>query len=92
MPYRIEYEPEVLDELKHARGYYRGAARRRISALAADPRPGDAEPLRDLPNAFKVRLKDWRLVWRVDDEERVVYILRAGLKEGPEFYEDLPNC
>ena len=64
--------------------------RRCIEALAADPRPGDAESLREAPDTYRVHLRDWRVVYRVDDEGCVITILRTGLKEGPEFCRDLP--
>jgi mRNA-degrading endonuclease RelE of RelBE toxin-antitoxin system len=60
-----------------------------VNALAANPRPRDAKELRGMPGRYRIRLSKWRIIYRVDDENQVVLILRVRRKVGPETYEDM---
>jgi mRNA-degrading endonuclease RelE of RelBE toxin-antitoxin system len=76
-------------------GNYRQRVRRQIEALATNPRPPNAEPLRDDPShseaveRYKIRLDRWRIIYRVVEDEGVVRILRICQKHGPETYQGL---
>jgi len=60
-----------------------------IQDLAQETRPGDAKELREKSGFYRLRLDGWRIIYRVDDENRVIRILRVRLKTGPETYENL---
>jgi mRNA-degrading endonuclease RelE of RelBE toxin-antitoxin system len=51
--------------------------------------PPGAKELRDLPGRYRIRLERWRLIYRVEQDELLVLILRVPLKSGPETYQDL---
>ena len=70
-------------------GYYRQRARREIEALADNPRPDYAEPMRDR-DRYKIRLDRWRLIYRVLDDAETVRVLRIK-RRGPRTYEDMPG-
>ena len=91
MPYRIEYSTEARKAIHDARAFYRAPLRRWIERLAHDPRPGEVEPLDEIADGYRIRIRGWRLVYQIHDDEAVVLILRAGLKAGLEFYQDLPG-
>ena len=57
--------------------------------MARESRPADAKELREKSEYYRLRLDGWRIVYRVDDENQVVRILRVRLKTGPETYENL---
>lgn len=50
----------------------------RIRALANDPRPAGCEKLAGAANAWRVRQGDYRILFTVDDEARVVDIVKIG--------------
>ena len=50
----------------------------RIRALADDPRPAGSEKLAGTANVFRVRQGDYRILFTVDDEARVVDIFKIG--------------
>lgn len=54
--------------------------RRAIDALAEDPRPDGARKMRGTGGLedWRIRVGDYRVVYRVDDEAREVLILAAG--------------
>jgi mRNA interferase RelE/StbE len=50
----------------------------RIEALAEDPRPAGCEKLAGQSDRYRVRQGDYRVVYSVDDAERVVLIVKVG--------------
>jgi len=56
----------------------RGRIVSRISALANDPRPQGCEKLAGAVNAWRVRQGDYRILFTVDDEARVVDVFKIG--------------
>ena len=50
----------------------------RIKALASDPRPNGCEKLAGAANAWRVRQGDYRILFTVDDEARVVDVFKIG--------------
>jgi mRNA interferase RelE/StbE len=56
----------------------RGRIVSRISALANDPRPKGREKLAGTVNAWQVRQGDYRILFTVDDEARVVDVFKIG--------------
>jgi mRNA-degrading endonuclease RelE of RelBE toxin-antitoxin system len=90
----VRYRPSYNDEAKHAlrsaSGFYRQRSRRTIEELSADPRPFNAEAMRE-PGFYKIRFDRWRLIYRVRDNLGEVRILRVRAKTGPETYQGLDN-
>jgi mRNA interferase RelE/StbE len=50
----------------------------RIRALAGDPRPAGVEKLSGCDDRYRVRQGVYRVVYRVSDEERLVYVVKVG--------------
>jgi mRNA interferase RelE/StbE len=79
----MEYEVVVLASAARAlRKLDRSVARRiarRIDRLAQDPRPPDARPLKGEPvGVSRVRVGDWRILYRVEDEVLTVLVIDVG--------------
>jgi len=50
-----------------------------IHKLTGNPRQGAGiKKLRGEPGAYRVRVGDYRVLYRVDDERRLVMVVRAG--------------
>lgn len=86
--YKIKITETAEQELRRLPGNVRQRARRMVSALAEDPRPSGTKELRDRPDRYRLRLDGWRILYRVDDEDETVTVLRVRRKVGPETYED----
>ena len=49
----------------------------RIETLAIDPRPAGARKLQGAPRLWRIRVGDYRVVYSVDDRQRIVDIVRV---------------
>ena len=66
----------------------RAAILARAEALALDPRPRGAAPLRGrLGGLYRIRVGDYRVAYHVDDGEGVVTVVAVGPRGG--FYESM---
>ena len=91
MSYRIEVAPPARKELRSLPGSIRAQALRLIEALALDPRPVRAKQLRDKPDIYRIWLAGrWRIAYEVDDELRVIRVLRVRSKDRID-YGDIPS-
>jgi mRNA interferase RelE/StbE len=89
MRYRLLITRQAKDELHDLPGHVRQVATRIVSSLAENPFRPDAEELRDLPGRYRIRLQQWRIIYKVDEDEGVVVLMRVRRKSGPETYRDL---
>ena len=59
-----------------------GALEREILALADDPRPPGCLKLVGHKDHWRVRVGDWRIVYRIEDARLVVVVIRVGARSG----------
>lgn len=59
-----------------------------LEALALDPRPHGVKKLAGFNDVWRLRAGDYRVIYRVSDEELVVTVVRAGHRR--EVYRRLP--
>lgn len=82
MNYRIEVAPPAHQELRALPGYVRAQAIDLIDELAIEPRPRRAKELRGKPSVWRIWLaRRWRIAYHIDDESRVVRLLRIRRKD-----------
>lgn len=76
--YEIEFEPKVLKRLAKIPQPDRGRIVARIEALAVDPRPAGAVKLVGELDTWRVRQGNYRIIYRIEDEVRIVVIARVA--------------
>ena len=76
-PYRVDISPAAARQLRRLPPGDAARLRGPILALGLEPRPPGATRLADT-EWWRLRVGDLRLVYAVDDDERVVVILRAA--------------
>ncbi len=87
--YRIAFSKEVRRQIADLPGHVRTLAKQEIADLSENPRPARSKELEGHPEHFRLWLgADYRLVWRVRDDEQIVEIEYAGPKT-PSLYERL---
>jgi mRNA interferase RelE/StbE len=58
---------------------------RKILALADNPRPPGCKKLRGYRDQWRIRVGDWRVVYLIDDEAKLITIMRVAHRR--EVYE-----
>ena len=49
-----------------------------IEALASDPRPAGVRKLTDSDDSYRLRVGDYRVVYKIADNVLVVFVIRVG--------------
>ena len=77
--YRLSIKPSAAKELQsisdkasHTRWI------EKINLLATQPRPSGSEKLAGRPNLYRVRQGNYRVIYSVDDQSRVVDVVKVG--------------
>ena len=78
MTYAVLIKPSARRELEALPDQLLRRTDRVITSLGADPRPRGSIKLRGVADLFRVRVGDYRVVYRVDDVARVVEVTRIG--------------
>ncbi|MGE4537872.1 MAG: type II toxin-antitoxin system RelE/ParE family toxin [Desulfovibrio sp.] len=78
MAYRIELTPAAGRDFKKLPG---AAAKRlapRIDALAQEPRPAGVLPMTGMHGYYRLRVGDYRIIYKIEDERLVVLVIRVA--------------
>jgi len=75
--YEVRLHPEAVRAFRRLRGPVRDRIEAAIDGLAADPRPPRATKLAGRDD-FRIRVGDYRIVYAVDDAERLVLVARIA--------------
>jgi mRNA interferase RelE/StbE len=77
-PYAVVFSPAVSQRIRKLDPGTRARLVARIEALGADPRPPGCVALQGAQGLLRIRMGDWRIVYRVEDKSLVVLIVRVG--------------
>ncbi len=77
MPHRIEFAPAVDHDFGRLPPAVLPRVDAAIRALAATPRPRGAKKLTEAAGWWRVRVGDYRVIYRIDDAAQVVTIARV---------------
>jgi len=75
--YEIRFHPGAAREYRRLQGPLRERIRDAVDGLAEDPRPAGVVKLAGRDD-YRVRVGDYRIVYAVDDTERVVIVARIA--------------
>ena len=82
-PYRIDYSPKARKELRAIRDARVGAPlKRAIAALSINPRPVGVVKIVGEDDQWRVRVGDWRIIYRIDDGVLVVLVVTVSPRGG----------
>ena len=77
--YKILIKPSATKEIESIRNKKdRQRIVRRIQTLAASPRPRGCEKLSGAQNRYRIRQGVYRIVYQIEDEALVVYVVKVG--------------
>ncbi len=86
-PYTIDVRPRARRSLRQLEPLVRKAVAQVIDSLAIDPRPPGFLPLTGHRPYLRVRSGDYRVIYAVDDQARVVIVAAVGHRR--EIYRNL---
>lgn len=75
--YRVDLAPAVQRQLRRLPPGSAARLRGPILALALDPRPPGTAKLEG-SELWRIRVRDLRVIYAIDDDERVVIVLRVA--------------
>ena len=75
--HEVRLHPEAVRAFRRLRGRVRDRIESAIDGLAAEPRPHGAVKLAGRDD-FRIRVGDYRIVYAVDDTERLVLVARIA--------------
>ena len=82
MTYQLEITTEAQGDMSDLSGFVRAQAIQILRRLRDNPRPPRARELRGKHNFYRIWLaRKWRIVYEIDDEARLIVVLRVRLKE-----------
>jgi mRNA interferase RelE/StbE len=84
--YKVQYKKSVEKDLRKLPPTQFKSIVVKILALATDPHPSGSVKLRGFPGLFRIRHTDYRIIYRVHDDELVVLVVKVGHRR--EIYRD----
>ena len=78
MNYRVEITPSAVRQLTGLPRPAQVRLDRKILRLEKHPRPRGAVKLAGAEDLYRIRVGDYRFIYRIDDRRRVVTIARIG--------------
>jgi len=78
VPYRIEFKPSAAKALEALPRRDQRRLLAKIEVLSVTPRPAGCEKLEGLPDLYRIRSGDYRIIYQIYDESLLVLIVRIG--------------
>jgi mRNA interferase RelE/StbE len=78
MIYRIQIKPEAERAIGRIPNPFRRRISQAIDSLARTPRPTACVKLAGVIDAYRLRVGDYRIVYRIEDLVLVVYVIRVA--------------
>jgi mRNA interferase RelE/StbE len=76
--YAVEILPAALRELDRLPPAVRQRLIQRLDALALQPRPSGIKRVVGAPGVYRIRVGEYRAIYRIDDPSRRVIVERVG--------------
>jgi len=75
--YALTIAREAAKEIESLPGAFAARIDAKILALSRDPRPPGVKKLKGEPALWRIRASDYRIIYAIDDRERVVDVVRV---------------
>jgi mRNA interferase RelE/StbE len=76
--YAVELKPPARKELESLPDSVLTRVVRKLESLANHPRPAGCKKLKGYKDQWRIRVGDWRVVYVVDDNARLVSVTRIA--------------
>jgi len=82
MPYAIRWKSTAEKSFLALPRPTRDALEPHIDGLEQNPRPHGCRKMAGFEDTYRIRVGDYRVVYRIDDDIRLVLVLAVGLRGG----------
>ena len=76
--FQVIYARSARKELKRLPVKMISAIIEKTDALANDPRPRGSKKLKGYKNSWRIRIGDYRVIYRIEDKVRIVRVTNIG--------------
>ena len=78
MSYSIQFTPRAVRDLEDLPKPDQVRVAPRIDALASTPRPAGCKKLEGDERLYRIRVGDFRVIYRIEDRKLIVLVIRIG--------------
>ena len=78
MSYQIELSPYAERQLRKLDADTQALVGAAIDLLTHDPRPSGVKKLKGQENVYRIRIRDYRIVYEIQDDQLLVLIIKIG--------------
>ena len=78
MRYALEFTASATREFRDLDKQLQRRITEKVTALCKDPFPTGSKKLKAQPDHFRIRIADYRVIYRVDGKRVVILIVRIG--------------
>jgi mRNA interferase RelE/StbE len=83
--YTVEVKPTARKELESLPDNVLARVITKLEGLSVSPRPTGCKKLKGYKDQWRIRVSDWRIVYIIDDAEKLVSVTRVAHRR--EVYE-----
>ena len=76
--FKVELSPAAKRHLRKINPVVRERILRRLICLETDPRPSGVVKLEGITGYYRLRVGDYRVIYRIEDERLIVVVMRIG--------------
>ncbi|WNZ25457.1 type II toxin-antitoxin system RelE/ParE family toxin [Leptolyngbya sp. NK1-12] len=76
--YRIEFLKTAQKELLKLPQDVQRRIAAKIDALSVDPRPPDSKKLKNGNERLRIRVGDYRIIYRLEEDQLVILVIKIG--------------
>ncbi len=89
MTFELEFDPRAWKEWQKLGDTVRQQFKKKLAKVLEQPKV-EANRLHSLPNCYKIKLRDagFRLVYQVQEQRVVVFVVAVGKRERARVYQD----
>lgn len=92
MTYNLEFDQRALKEWHKLDATIRTQLKKKLQSVLDNPRI-EANRLRDIDNCYKIKLRQsgYRLIYQVQDDRVVVFVIAIGKRDKEQAYQSAKN-
>ena len=76
--YLVEYTPAAARQIRKLNKTIQARLKSKIAMLSENPRPHGSKKLKGLENSYRIRVGDYRVIYKIHDDVLLVIIMKVG--------------